>query len=71
MIRSLVHEAVLRFMAGVTGIMATMLLVSTGGPAVASSLPPAPSPHEAPAHRPRRWQFRERQCAHPRRNRVQ
>ncbi|MFC4225386.1 ABC1 kinase family protein [Lysinibacter cavernae] len=38
MIRSLVHEVVLTFLAGVTGIMATMLLVSAGGPQVTSTL---------------------------------
>lgn len=38
MIRSLMHEAILTFLAGVTGIMATMLLVSNGGPQVTDSL---------------------------------
>ncbi|MGL3804626.1 ABC1 kinase family protein [Paeniglutamicibacter sp. R2-26] len=38
MVRSLVHEAILTFLAGVTGIMATMLLVSDGGPNVTADL---------------------------------
>lgn len=38
MIRSLVHEIILTFLAGVTGIMATMLLISDGGPMVTSNL---------------------------------
>ncbi|WP_308466600.1 ABC1 kinase family protein [Rathayibacter soli] len=38
MIRSLVHEVVLAFLAGVAGIMATLLLVSAGGPQVTPTL---------------------------------
>ncbi|MFF5791003.1 ABC1 kinase family protein [Paeniglutamicibacter sp. NPDC012692] len=38
MVRSMVHEVILTFLAGVTGIMATMLLVSTGGPMVTTNL---------------------------------
>ena len=38
LIRSLVHEGMLTLLACVTGIMATMLLVSGGGPAVTDSL---------------------------------
>lgn len=35
---SLVHEGILTFLAGVTGIMATILLVNGGGPMVTSSM---------------------------------
>ena len=35
---SLVHEAILTFLAGVTGIMATILLVNDGGPMVTTSM---------------------------------
>ncbi|HEY5221628.1 MAG TPA: hypothetical protein VIJ18_01045 [Microbacteriaceae bacterium] len=38
MIRSLVNEAVLAFLAGVAGIMATLLLISGGGPEVTPTL---------------------------------
>ena len=38
MIRSMVHEVILTFLAGVTGIMATMLLISNGGPVVTADL---------------------------------
>ncbi|PQZ93624.1 ubiquinone biosynthesis protein UbiB [Arthrobacter sp. MYb227] len=38
MVRSMLHEAILTFLAGVTGIMATILLVSNGGPQVTESL---------------------------------
>ncbi|MFJ6417346.1 ABC1 kinase family protein [Paeniglutamicibacter sp. NPDC091659] len=38
MVRSMVHEVILTFLAGVTGIMATMLLVSNGGPMVTTNL---------------------------------
>ncbi len=38
MVRSMVHEVILTFLAGVTGIMATMLLISNGGPMVTANL---------------------------------
>lgn len=38
MVRSMLHEAILTFLAGVTGIMATILLVSNGGPQVTDNL---------------------------------
>ncbi|GAA1863978.1 AarF/UbiB family protein [Paeniglutamicibacter psychrophenolicus] len=38
MLLSLAHEAILTFLAGVTGIMATILLVSGGGPMVTSTM---------------------------------
>lgn len=38
MIRSLVHEVILTFLAGIAGIMATMLLISGGGPQVTPTL---------------------------------